>query len=966
MPKENVTIDVVRDGYHTKNYILARDGVKEPAQWKTVTLNAGDGKFEKHDKNRTPLKTLTFYVNPLYEVELLRAEENDAYFEFYSLYAPEGKIISKPVKKQFTANETITVEYKAMPEITLNLHKKDKTTIDTITIPGKSTYEDIKSTVRSHQSELGDDEKFVCWSTVKDQLNDSFASKYNPQSINSYRNVNGTILEAKYDDYLDYDRKFVGARYDGFKTTVDLYEVVTKKTNPVVNTFSAYEHEYQGEVDLSSYRYDATCIVNPDAKEKFTFGNIAASNRFDKTKLYKITDLVAKTHVELDLSEKITSDVDTLDIIKDNEDNPHPTLYVKGEPRVNYTKENEAKLDLSHIVLAVVDKEDERKETYIPFEDFKTIPANEDILDASYNGKSIKVMYNGNFAYTEEALIIEKESALYVPVYDKLEKKVEDFVATKIKFLDEKSTETSKPEASKKPTAYKVTFVGEGLPDATLYDNGQFYYTVKEEDAGKTIKLPVLITYRDSSTDNAEIVINVKPLDDQSAAPTVEDVVEGATVINGTGVEGATIKILKGTEVIAENIVVGNDGKWKAENIDATKLKADDKLTIEQTENGKKPNSIETTVKAKTVTPEEKKDNEKYNPTATNITKNFGEATTEDEVKAAVSVADYPQDKDAYTVTVDDPSKLPDGQTAADFNVAVTVTYPDQSTDKLTVKVTVKEKAPTPEEKKDNEKYPAVAPKEKIEVEDTKALSAAEKEKVKDAVKKLNPKAKNIDVAEDGAVTIEYEDGSINKIKAGQVVVKKTIAPPVPTPNPYPYPYPEEPGDNFRPYRPHRPIRPKDDDVKDNIREEVREEKPVKVYEAIALVTIGSKNLEKTVNGVHTVTLMDIAAQIKNGRTMIPLRYVAEALGFNVTWIKETRTVVIYDNQFKVEIPVDTNRIIVNGVKFESDVKPQIVNNRTLLPIANIARALGLKDGTDILWNPVTRQATIIRRVYSK
>jgi len=616
------------------------------------------------------------------------------------------------------------------------------------------------------------------------------------------------------------------------------------------------------------------------------------------------------------------------------------------------------------MVIAVVDKGNERNETYIPFEDFTaditTVPANGAILDASHNGKSIKVMYNGNFAYTKEALIVETENTLYVPVYDELEKAVGDFISTKIKFLDKKSTITPRPEAKKKPTAYKVTFVDEEITEPTLYENGQFYYNVKNEDAGKTIKLPVLITYRDGSTDNAEIVIKVKPLDDQSAAPTVEDVVEGATVIKGTGVAGATIKILKGTEVIVENIVVGNDGKWKAENIDATKLKADDKLTIEQTENGKKPNSIETTVKAKTVTPEEKKDNEKYNPTATNITKNFGEATTEDEVKAAVSVADYPQDKDAYTVTVDDPSKLPDGQTAADFNVAVTVTYPDQSTDKLTVKVTVKEKAPTPEEKKDNEKYnptatnitknfgeattedevkaavsvadypqdkdaytvtvddpsklpdgqtaadfnvavtvtypdqstdkltvkvtvkekaptpeekkdnekyPAVAPKEKIEVEDTKALSAAEKEKVKDAVKKLNPKAKNIDVAEDGAVTIEYEDGSINKIKAGQVVVKKTIAPPVPTPNPYPYPYPEEPGDNFRPYRPHRPIRPKDDDVKDNIREEVREEKPVKVYEAIALVTIGSKNLEKTVNGVHTVTLMDVAAQIKNGRT---------------------------------------------------------------------------------------------------
>ena len=202
---------------------------------------------------------------------------------------------------------------------------------------------------------------------------------------------------------------------------------------------------------------------------------------------------------------------------------------------------------------------------------------------------------------------------------------------------------------------------------------------------------------------------------------------------------------------------------------------------------------------------------------------------------------------------------------------------------------------------------------------------------------------------------------------------------PKPNPNPNPNPNPDEPDrpywpddDYYRPYRPYRPYKPyRHDDKK--VTEEPREEKPVEekqekttATEIKAIVTIGSKDLEILINGISSKKTMDVAAQIKNSRTMLPLRFVAEALGFKVMWISETRTVVIYDDEFKVEIPVDTNTIIVNGVKFESDVKPQIVNNRTLLPIANIARALGLKDGTDILWNPVTRQATIIRRVYSK
>ena len=207
---------------------------------------------------------------------------------------------------------------------------------------------------------------------------------------------------------------------------------------------------------------------------------------------------------------------------------------------------------------------------------------------------------------------------------------------------------------------------------------------------------------------------------------------------------------------------------------------------------------------------------------------------------------------------------------------------------------------------------------------------------------------------------------------------------PNPNPNPNPNPDPGEPDrpywpgdDYYRPhrpywteddyYRPYRPYRPNNDGRR--VAEEEKEEKPAEkttMTEIKAIATIGSKELEIFINGVSSKKTMDVAAQINNGRTMLPLRFVAEALGFKVMWVKETRTVVIYDDEFKVEIPVDTNTIIVNGVKFESDVKPQLVNNRTLLPIANIARALGLKDGTDILWNPTTRQATIIRRVYSK
>ena len=146
----------------------------------------------------------------------------------------------------------------------------------------------------------------------------------------------------------------------------------------------------------------------------------------------------------------------------------------------------------------------------------------------------------------------------------------------------------------------------------------------------------------------------------------------------------------------------------------------------------------------------------------------------------------------------------------------------------------------------------------------------------------------------------------------------------------------------------------------------IDKDKEEKQKESKVLITIGSEMLDKVDNGVRTLKAMDTKPYIKGGRTMLPLRYVAEALGYKVAWLSETRTAVIMDIGLRVEIPVDSSFIIVNGVKYTSDVKPEMRKNRIMLPIANIARALGLKDGKDILWDEVNRRVTLIRNFNTK
>lgn len=155
------------------------------------------------------------------------------------------------------------------------------------------------------------------------------------------------------------------------------------------------------------------------------------------------------------------------------------------------------------------------------------------------------------------------------------------------------------------------------------------------------------------------------------------------------------------------------------------------------------------------------------------------------------------------------------------------------------------------------------------------------------------------------------------------------------------------------------------DDDRDD-RDDSKEEKPVEVneYDKLeAILFINDSIMQKSVNGVVSQVRMDIAPFIYQARTMLPIRYVAEALGFMVTWDANTRTVYLVDKENIVQIPVDTNNIIVNGKAFVSDVKPMIKNNRTMLPVANVARALGLQDGKDILWGAAMKFVTLRRNV---
>lgn len=89
----------------------------------------------------------------------------------------------------------------------------------------------------------------------------------------------------------------------------------------------------------------------------------------------------------------------------------------------------------------------------------------------------------------------------------------------------------------------------------------------------------------------------------------------------------------------------------------------------------------------------------------------------------------------------------------------------------------------------------------------------------------------------------------------------------------------------------------------------------------------------------------DVPAQLIGGRTMVPARAVFEALGAGVDWADATRTVTVTYLSHSVSARIGSRTATVDGRSVALDVAPIIVNDRTLVPLRFIAEAIGATVG---------------------
>ncbi len=98
-----------------------------------------------------------------------------------------------------------------------------------------------------------------------------------------------------------------------------------------------------------------------------------------------------------------------------------------------------------------------------------------------------------------------------------------------------------------------------------------------------------------------------------------------------------------------------------------------------------------------------------------------------------------------------------------------------------------------------------------------------------------------------------------------------------------------------------------------------------------------------------------LQGEIVQGRFLVPMRGIFEALDAVVDWDGETRTVTGRKGDITVSLTIDSKLVSVNGKMMELDVPATIIDARTFVPTRFVSESLG----ANVNWDGDTRVATI-------
>lgn len=113
----------------------------------------------------------------------------------------------------------------------------------------------------------------------------------------------------------------------------------------------------------------------------------------------------------------------------------------------------------------------------------------------------------------------------------------------------------------------------------------------------------------------------------------------------------------------------------------------------------------------------------------------------------------------------------------------------------------------------------------------------------------------------------------------------------------------------------------------------------------------------KLINVFGEEKVMDVAPFIEGStqRTLVPIRFIAEAFGLSVSYSSKDKTIHLSNSKTDIQFKIGDKTAIVNGIKKTLDVAPMIKDNRTFVSVRFVAEILGYK----VSWDDQTKSVTI-------
>lgn len=105
-------------------------------------------------------------------------------------------------------------------------------------------------------------------------------------------------------------------------------------------------------------------------------------------------------------------------------------------------------------------------------------------------------------------------------------------------------------------------------------------------------------------------------------------------------------------------------------------------------------------------------------------------------------------------------------------------------------------------------------------------------------------------------------------------------------------------------------------------------------------------NRTATVNGQPMD--LDVPPLLVQERTVVPFRFIGEALGADIVWDGDERKIVMVLGQRELVLWIDRNHAVLGGRELALDVPPAIVDGRTVVPLRFVSTGLG----ADIVFDP--------------